>query len=489
MNDARREGSMLAGAAVVDITPPLPVDVLGYVRRAKAPRRVRSPLQARAVVLRSVGTTVVIITGDVVGLTTPVSDRIRESVGRAVGCPPANVLLNSSHSHAAPWPGAPIKMGGEFDDWTDIELGWWEQVPALYASAAVRAADRLVEARVAGGTGRAPGIAVNRRERTPDGRTILGWNPDGFIDEEVPTVRVDAAPERRRPRPVATIVGFGCHPVTVGPEVPVVGSDFVGSLRERLDTDLGGGTTLFLQGAAGNVLPLEAFGEHETDDEPMGRRLALEAARAVADAEPWRSTIDHVAYGSVTPISLYRRHVAAEQPTQILSSARRIVRLPLLAAPAAEALAAELEERQADLEARRAAGAGREVTNPIAYHVAWLERTLAGARSGTLPEALDGEIWAARVGDCAVVGAPGEIFSEIGAAVRAASPAATTIFAGYCQGVLGYVATPEEYPFGGYEPAVSHRGYGHPAPFDPSVAGIIRETAIGLLDDLFGKPG
>jgi len=488
MSGPRVESSMLAGAAVVDITPPLPVDVLGYVRRARAPRRVRSPLQARAVVLRSGATTVVIVTGDVTGLTTPMADRIRESVGRAVGCPAANVLLNSSHSHAAPWPGATIKMGGEFDGWTDTEIGWGEQVPALYASAAVRAAEVLVEARVAGGTGRAPGIAVNRRERTPDGRTILGWNPDGFLDEEVPTVRIDAAPERRRSRRVATLVGFGCHPVTVGPEVPMVGSDFVGPMRERLDADLGAGTTLFLQGAAGNVLPLEAFGDDETDDEPMGHRLALEAAHAVADAEPWRSTIDRVAYGSVTPISLYRRRVAAEQPPQPLASARRVVRLPLLALPTAEALAAELAEREADLRARRGAGAGREVTNPIAYHIAWLELTLAGARAGTLPDALDGEIWAARVGDCAVVGAPGEIFSEIGAAVRAASPAATTIFAGYCQGVLGYVATPEEYPFGGYEPAVSHRGYGHPAPFDPAVAGIIRETAIELLGDLFGEP-
>ena len=48
-----------------------------------------------------------------------------------------------------------------------------------------------------------------------------------------------------------------------------------------------------------------------------------------------------------------------------------------------------------------------------------------------------------------------------------------TIFAGYSQGVLGYVATPDEYPHGGYEPAVSHRGYGQPAPFSPEVAGII----------------
>ena len=45
--------------------------------------------------------------------------------------------------------------------------------------------------------------------------------------------------------------------------------------------------------------------------------------------------------------------------------------------------------------------------------------------------------------DFSVDVAPGEIFGEIGAAVRDASPAATTIFAGYCGGVLGYVATPE----------------------------------------------
>jgi hypothetical protein len=85
-----------------------------------------------------------------------------------------------------------------------------------------------------------------------------------------------------------------------------------------------------------------------------------------------------------------------------------------------------------------------------------------------------------------VVGTPGEVFGEIGAAVRAASPAPVTIFAGYCGGVLGYVSTPEEYPFGGYEPSVSHRGYGHPAPFSPDVAGIIRDTSLELLGSLFG---
>jgi hypothetical protein len=147
---------------------------------------------------------------------------------------------------------------------------------------------------------------------------------------------------------------------------------------------------------------------------------------------------------------------------------------------------AELAEREADLAARLAAGESRVTTNPVRYHISWLRRMLdLGAASG-LPTEVEGEIWATRLGDCAVVGTPGEIFGEIGAAVRAASPAPVTIFAGYCGGVLGYVPTPEEYPYGGYEPAVSHRGYGHPAPFSPDVAGIIRDTSLELLADLFG---
>jgi hypothetical protein len=123
--------------------------------------------------------------------------------------------------------------------------------------------------------------------------------------------------------------------------------------------------------------------------------------------------------------------------------------------------------------------------NPIRYHIWWLETTLAQEAAGGRPTAVDGEIWAARIGDCAVVGAPGEIFGAIGTAVRAASPAHVTIFAGYSQGSLGYVATPDEYPHGGYEPAISHRGYGQPAPFSPEVAGIIERTSIELLRELF----
>jgi hypothetical protein len=471
---------MLAGAARVDITPPLPVDVLGYVRRDLAPRTAIDPLLATGVYVESGTGAVVIIAVDLANLAPGYADDARARAAAAVGVPSERVLLNSSHSHAAPWPGARLKLGGESDDWTDRETGYWAALPDLLASVAVQARATAREARVSGAAGHAPGLAVNRRERTGDGRTILGWNPEGFVDEAVTALRLDDLDGDA----IATIVGFGCHPVVVGPDVAAVGSDFVGPMRRRVEA-LRGGVAIFLQGAAGNVLPLQAFHDHAGPEVAMGERLGLEAVHALADAEPRVTRIEQLSFGSVTPISLYRRVVEERQPAQVLDVRSRWVELPLFEAPAPEALRAELTEKEAELAARVSAGDGRAATNPIRYHVSWLRLMLETAASGPLPTSVRGEIWAARLGDEAIVGTPGEIFSEIGAAVREASPAGTTIFAGYCGGVLGYISTPEEYPFGGYEPAVSHRGYGHPAPFSPAVAGIIRDVSLELLGELF----
>jgi neutral ceramidase len=484
--------SLLAGAAAAEITPPFPVDLLGYVRRPIAARSAYEPLQATACVFRDSdsGSTVVIVAADVVGLTTPMADRIRARIGERIGCDPAAVLLNSSHSHAAPWPGATVKLGGEFDGWTDLELGYWDSIPDRYASVAVEAASRLVPARVSGGVGMAPGLAVNRRERTADGRTILGWNREGVRDDSVVAIRVDSLDDAPLfTDGIATLVSFACHPVVIGPDYPGAGPDFVGSLRSNLGNLLRpGAVTVFLQGAAGDALPLEAFRDDSAAlgaAEVFGERLALEAAHAIANADPWAVEIDHSDWGSVTPISLYRRRLADTQPPQALRTARRILSLPLQDLPPVEELERELVERRADLAARADRGETRVTMNPIRYHIAWLELMLAQDAAGGRATAIDGEIWAARIGDCAIVGAPGEIFGAIGTAVRRASPAPVTIFAGYSQGSLGYVATPDEYPFGGYEPAVSHRGYGQPAPFSPEVAGIIERTAIDLLRELF----
>jgi hypothetical protein len=56
-----------------------------------------------------------------------------------------------------------------------------------------------------------------------------------------------------------------------------------------------------------------------------------------------------------------------------------------------------------------------------------------------------------RVGEIAFVGWGGEVFNEIGQAVKAKSPFAHTFILTHCNGAAGYLPTRESYPEGGYE--------------------------------------
>jgi hypothetical protein len=113
-------------------------------------------------------------------------------------------------------PGGPWKVSGEFKDTRlPSEVVYKEWLRYAFVSAAVSAMEASAEARVAGGVGRVPGLVVNRRERTPDGRTIIGWNPDAFVDEDVPVLRIDGVDGKA----IATILAYGSHPVVVGPDV------------------------------------------------------------------------------------------------------------------------------------------------------------------------------------------------------------------------------------------------------------------------------
>lgn len=467
------------GAAKMRIDPPLPVDPQGYVRRPNPAVEHGDPLMVTAVVFQTPSNSAAVIAADLAGQDHQMAEAMRSAVAAVIPVPAANVLINASHSHAAPWARTDgAKLGGGFDRFTEAEIAYVNRLPHDFASVALQAWNNRRPARAAGGTGRVGGLAVNRRERTPDGRTILGWNPDLPTDEEVPTIRIDDLEGGA----IATVTAFGCHPVVVGPEIPRTGSDFVGPLRQRVE-ELRGGVCVFLQGAAGNILPLEAFHDHDGPQIPMGQRLGLEAAHAIADIDPLRRKIEKVEYGSVTPISLYRRRIQPNQPPQEIAVRRTIIDLPLMEPPLRAALEDELDERLRELESAAQDGSDRSVTNPIRYHINWLTAMLEHPDL-TSWRTTPGELWAMRVGDCAIVAAPGEVFTEIGARIRELSPFPTTLFAGYSQGILGYMATEAEYPHGGYEPSVAQRGYAHPAPFDPAIERILVETSLDLLENL-----
>jgi hypothetical protein len=81
-----------------------------------------------------------------------------------------------------------------------------------------------------------------------------------------------------------------------------------------------------------------------------------------------------------------------------------------------------------------------------------------------------------RLGDIAFVGWGGEIFNEIGQAVKKGSPFSHTFVLTHCNGAAGYLPTRESYPEGGYEVQSSK--------FAPGAAEALTEETLRMLREL-----
>jgi len=72
---------------------------------------------------------------------------------------------------------------------------------------------------------------------------------------------------------------------------------------------------------------------------------------------------------------------------------------------------------------------------------------------------------------------PGELFAEIGTAIKRASPFVVTCIAGYSNGSIGYIPTRRAYAEGGYEVT-------HACRIAPEAGEMIERAALGLLSRL-----
>jgi neutral ceramidase len=476
--------SFRAGAASLPIVPPLGLPMIGFFRQPSGGTGYGWPLEVTALALDD-GTTRTVLCGvDAAVITAPEIDVLRARIAEATGTALSGVLVNTQHTHLSP-----IACSGNRHLVGDLDADTERQAATYIAGLADKivsvcrlAVERLEPASVAWALAEVD-EAVNRRERTSDGRTVLGWNPGNLVDRQL------GAMQARRPdgSAICTLVTYGCHPVTTGYDMTIYSSDYPGPLRD-LVRQVSGGECVFFQASAGNVVPKVSFTNDEREAERLGRRLALEALRALAGRSAVRREVVTKSEASMVPIIAYRvRELPGPPPA--LAVAERRVAIDFSEVAPLEQVVAQRAEYEAALAAARAAGnVGAVRVAMVGAH--WARMTEEAIRGGTIETRVELPMNAVRIGEGLLVTAPGETFSEIGMAVKERSPATPTIFCGYTNGMVGYIPTADEYRFGGHEPVLGNRAAGTPAVVAPSTDSVLVRAAVRLAEELFpgGEP-
>jgi hypothetical protein len=436
-----------AGVARADITPPVGIahGSWGAAVHSRA-EGIDLPLWATALALRDAAsdTAAVVVETDLLLLSFALAEQLREAVARLTGVPAAHVRVSASHTHSGPTLGQTWLTEG-----AELIEPYVKSLPAKIAGAAWEAMRRLAPARLASGTGQCA-IGVNRRVRAPDGRMVVGRNPQGFFDPTVRVLRLDGAAGA----PLAAVLHYACHPTIMAWENRLITPDYPGVARRTVE-QLTGARCLFLQGCAGDAGPRLGFTAEHSADTSFYRRagaiLGAEAAKVFLELEtqPFREEFQEV-LESGAPLGVYR-HVPAAAPETVLRVASVPATLPVRPFPGrdeGQARARAAAETLADV--RRRGGTEAQIRDATwrakrAAQQAGHSRLTDGAPQVTV------EVQAIRLGPVALVGAPLEVFGELGAAVVAGSPFPWTAVSGYSNGSAGYLPTDAAFDEGGYE--------------------------------------
>lgn len=434
-------GQLRAGVGRATITPPVGIAHAGWGAQVhERAEGIDEDFFVTALAFAADDVITLLIELDTGLLMTDEATPFREAVATAVGVDVEAVRLSYSHTHAGPLLHALNVNAG-----SELVAPYWEAMRIGTVGAARAAVANLRPARI-GATTTLSHIAVNRRFETPDGRVVVSPRAEGFTDPTVTVARIDAADGA----PIAAIVGYACHPITLAFQNRLLSPDFPGPVRRTVE-DLTGATCLFLQGAAGDQMPVEAL----TGDTTVHRRLGTMLGAAAAEAWLGVDTLerswafDHVVE-SGAPLGLSRAtpHPSVDVPLRVIS---RRVELPLRDAADEAATMAIRDEVHAELADHRAAGAADEVILDAMYRAKRAQMRVWFASMYGGSDVAEIELHGLRVGPLALIGFPGEPFAATGATMRERSPFPVTLLSGYTNGWSGYLPTADEFERGGYE--------------------------------------
>ena len=433
---------MQVGFSAVSITPPVGSALDGFIARLGPSTGVDLPLMARALWLEEDDARALIVSLDLLGLSPDTADALADALAAQVGLPPESVILACTHTHSGPMS---LRMRGL----GEADQAYLADLERNVERAAVEAELNKGNVRLA--WGKAPvAIGVNRRQVTPDRGVVLGSNPGGPTDHLVRVAHFT------RNEVSIILLQHAAHPYCLGGDTSLISPDFFGHAANRLEER--GHSVVCLNGCAGDIAPLRAFGGPEAAQEE-GVRLAEAVLVACENA----SREEHMAGLGVVSRELtipYDKLPPLDSLERQLDEVDRTVR----------------DEEREDAEVRRRLReAGQQ----------WLKELRRALAAGKLPE-LRARVSVVQVGRGTLLALPGEVFYMIGQRIGEKLHANPVCAAGNCHGYIGYVPTPKAYAEGGYEVNEAHKytGWWRVSRRTPA---LLRDCVMSLWRQLGGQ--
>ena len=456
--------NLLVGMAESDITPPEGFLMAGYYHERQATGTL-NPLKAKAIVLSGSGERVAFVGCDLIGIAADLSAEVRRRAAAQTGIPAAHIVLAGTHTHTAP---------DYTRDLYDYLAGSPADGQSRYAAkliggivdAIVRADASVQPANVLAGTVRQDTpISFNRRFVMRDG-SVRTWmrldNPEvvraaGPIDPDVNLLLVRAADGDK---PLGLFTNFALHLDTVGGTL--WSSDYPFYVEQMVQQTLGPNViSIFGNGCCGDINHADPAAPAVNKTDFIGQSLSKTVERGLAQL---RTVAQPVLRVRTAKVSLPLQEITAEDVARAL---------PLLA----DAKAGKEVDFFAQVTAYKTVVLdqlrNRPPFAPAGNSISWgLSHTWGGV-GDTLP--VDVQVIALGQ-DVAIVCLSGEVFVDLGLAIKRASPFRTTFVVELCNCVETiYVPTRVAYAGGSYEVTNSA--------LQPGSGEMLAETAVRLLRD------
>ena len=426
--DFTQAAALRAGAAKIDITPEKwPVSMVGQFY-ARGATNAFDRLHSRAIVLDDGETRLAIVVVDNCLIPRNILDESKRLAAKASGIRPDRILISATHTHSAPasrdWPAVGIKATPHYV----------KQLTKGIAASIAAAARRLEPAEIGWGVGHAPKEVNNRRwfvkdaGKIPDpfGKTndVVRTNPPRgsglLIKPAGPTDPYVSFFSIRSPagRPIALFANYSLHYVG-GIPAGGVSADYFGEFARVIARRLGGKNKDFVavmsNGTSGDINNINFT-------HPRPRKEPFEQMRFVANY------VADAVMAAHQGVKFQRRVPLAMQQRELDVAHRRAT--PADVTRAREVLADTGTDRKHQWSKSYAHWivdlAGRPPTDRIILQ-------------------------AIRIGDLGIGSLPFESFVEIGLDLRESSPFNPTFTIELANGHNGYLPTPQQTEWGGYE--------------------------------------